>query len=224
MPENRSQPRFVFDFGEASPNDSQSFGGQHLFYQATENLASKFSRARYIGSFINKYLLFETNEALLIIDQHAAQERIMFEKFKGQIDSGKVETQPLLTPLLINLSPQERIIWQEANEELKTCGLETTLFDEETLALHTHPVLIKDPELAVRKLLSEETLPRCDHTTIARRACKASIRAGDKIRPEQIDHQRRELLQCRDPFTCPHGRPTMIELPASFIDRQFLRT
>ena len=196
----------------------------HLFHSPGETLQSKFSRARHIGSFINKYLLFEADESLLLVDQHAAQERIMFEKFKNQIDEGTVEVQNLLTPILIKLTAQERLTWEESQEELKKAGLDTTQFDGQTLALHTHPVLIKNPEMALRALLAENSITRCDHATIARRACRASVMTGDKMNPQQAVHQRDQLLACENPFTCPHGRPTVVEITDRFLEKQFLRS
>lgn len=196
----------------------------HLFQKPSETLRDKFGRARYIGSFMNKYLLWEVDDALLLVDQHAAQERIMFEKFKKQIDDGQVEVQHLLTPILLKLTPQEKIIWEESQEVLKEAGLDTNAFDEDTIALQTVPVLIKRPEAVVRMLLCGDKAERCDHLTIARRACKASIVTGDQLSPEQARYQRQQLLECLDPFTCPHGRPTVIELKDSFLEKQFLRT
>jgi DNA mismatch repair ATPase MutL len=103
-------------------------------------------------------------------------------------------------------------------------GIETTAFDEDTIAIQTQPVLLKNMENALRVLLSGDDVARCDRATIARRACKASIVSGDKMDASQADYQRKQLLMCHDPFTCPHGRPTVIELKESFLDRQFLRT
>jgi DNA mismatch repair protein MutL len=194
----------------------------HLFHEDT--LQDKFARARYVGSFINKYLLFEADQSLFLVDQHAAQERIMFEKFENQINDGRIEVQPLLTPLLVKLTPSERILWEETTEQLKTVGIETTAFDDETIAIQTQPVLLKNVERAVRILLSGDDISRCDRTTIARRACKASIVSGDALDASQVDYQRKQLLLCKDPFTCPHGRPTVVELKESFLDKQFLRT
>lgn len=196
----------------------------HLFQKPYETLRDKFGRAGYIGSFMNKYLLWELDDALLLVDQHAAQERIIFEKFKKQIDDGQVEVQHLLTPILLKLTPQEKIIWEESQEVLKEAGLDTNAFDEDTIAVQTVPVLIKRPEAMVRVLLSGDKAERCDHLTIARRACKASIVTGDQLSPEQARYQRQQLLECLDPFTCPHGRPTVIELKDSFLERQFLRS
>ncbi|MDE2028756.1 MAG: hypothetical protein KGJ11_09485, partial [Candidatus Omnitrophica bacterium] len=195
----------------------------HLFGQE-DTLRSKFQRARFIGHFLQKFLIFEADQSLLIVDQHAAQERIMFEKFKNQIEKAAVETQPLLTPLLVKLTPQEKIAWEEAQEKMSALGIETTQFDEDTIAVQTQPLLLKNMEAVVRSLLAGNAVPRLDKETLARRACKASIVAGDKLDASQADYQRRQLLDCRDPFTCPHGRPTLIEVTQDFLDRQFLRT
>ena len=147
----------------------------------------------------------------------------MFEKFKRQIDEGTVEVQNLLTPIVVQLTPQERIAWDESQDAIKEAGLEATAFDEETVAIQTVPVLVKDPERLLRNLLSGDKTDRCDHLTIARRACKASIVTGDKLSTEQVEHQRKQLLACNDPFICPHGRPTAIEITDNFLEKQFLR-
>ena len=199
------------------PLDFQLFGED-------DTLRSKFTRARYVGSFLQKFLIFEVDESLLIIDQHAAQERIMFEKFKSQIENSKVESQPLLTPLLLKLTPQEKIAWEDLKEKLTAAGIETTQFDDDTIALQTQPLLLKNIESVVRSLLAGDDAPRMDRDTLARRACKASVTAGDKLDTTQADYQRKQLLACKAPFTCPHGRPTLIEVTQSFLDRQFLRT
>jgi len=193
-------------------------------FQSSGSLKDKFSTARYIGSFINKFLLFEAGTSVLFVDQHAAQERIMFEKFEKQLNDGTVEIQPLLTPILLKLSPREKIAWEETQPQLNAIGIETTAFDNDTIAIQTQPVLLKDMEKAVRVVLAGDDLARCDRSTIARRACKASIVSGDKLDASQADYQRKQLLACHDPFTCPHGRPTVIEVKESFLDKQFLRT
>ncbi len=207
------QPNAV---GVSEPTSADLFGSD-------DSLQTKFAHARFIGAFINKYLLFEEGTSLFLVDQHAAQERIMFEKFQKQIEAGTIEVQPLLTPVLLKLSAQERTIWHEAEEKIKDVGIETALFDEDTLAVHTQPLLLNNIENAVRTLLGGDDIARCDRSTIARRACKASIVTGDTLSPQQADYQRQQLLACQDPYTCPHGRPTVIELKENFLDRQFLR-
>lgn len=195
-----------------------------LFHDPTDNMQTRFARARHIGAFLNKYLLFEEGTSLFLVDQHAAQERIMFEKIERQILDRAIETQPLLTPLLLKISVQEHLAWEEAREALQDVGIDTDLFDPETLAVHSQPKIFKNIEQTIRTLLAGDAVSRTDRSAIARRACKASIVTGDHLKPMQVDHQRQELLACRDPFVCPHGRPTIIELKESFLDRQFLRT
>lgn len=188
------------------------------------SLTAKLANARYVGSFLKKYLFLESGASLLVIDQHAAQERIMFEKFKNQLDAGKIEVQHLLSPILLKLTPQELLNWEESKPKLDEIGLESTLWDKETVAVHSYPNLLKNPETAARALLEGETIRHCDHATIARRACRASIMAGDAMDLSQVEYQRQQLLNCQDPFTCPHGRPTVIEMSENFLNKQFLRT
>jgi DNA mismatch repair protein MutL len=109
-------------------------------------------------------------------------------------------------------------------EELEKCGLETNQWDHETIAIHAHAILLKDPEKAVRCIFAGETVQKNDFETLARRACRSSIMAGDYLNKEKAESQRQQLLDCLDPLTCPHGRPTVIELSESFLDKQFLRT
>lgn len=194
------------------------------FVRQEDTLQSKLEKARTIGAFQQKYLLFESGSSLLVIDQHAAAERINYEMFIRQMDRRQIEVQHLLTPVLLKLNARELLIWEEAKEKLDEIGLSSHQFDRETIAIQTHPLLIKNVEKAVRDLLAGDNVAQCDHDTIARRACRASVMAGDKLNQPQAEYQREQLLQCLDPFTCPHGRPTVIELTGSFLDKQFLRT
>jgi len=195
-----------------------------LFTKSQENMQSRLEKARYIGSFINKFLLFGVDQSMLVIDQHAAAERITYEQLIRQMDNGTIEVQHLLSPILIKLTPQEILIWEDAKEKLEELGLSGSQWDEETIAIHTHPTFLKDIEKAVRHLLSGENISKCDHDVLARRACRSSVMAGDKLAPEQAEHIRQQLIKCLDPFTCPHGRPTVIELTEDFLDKQFFRT
>ena len=188
-----------------------------------DTLKQLLKESSYIGVFHHKYLLFEARGTLLIIDQHAAHERITYEKLKKQIEKGRVEIQQLLTPLLLRITRQEMLSWEEAKEALEKLGFATTAWSNDSLAIHSHPILITQPERAIQNLLSGEELTRCDVDTIARRACRQSVMGGDILRKEQADALRTQLLGCQDPFTCPHGRPTLIQVQESFLNKQFLR-
>ncbi len=222
-----SQTTSVRDY--AFPSSLQEEQGSFIpenryFSEKKDSIQHKFENAHFVGSFITKYLLFQSDRSLLIVDQHAAQERIMYELLIKNMQKGTLEVQNLLSPVVLRLTPQEMLIWEEMKDTLDEIGLSNNQWDNESVAIHAHPILIKDIEKAVRQILAGETIPKTDHDTLARRACRSSIMAGDKINREQAEFQREQLLQCLDPFTCPHGRPTVIELTEDFLNKQFLRT
>lgn len=189
-----------------------------------DDLKERLGTARYIGNLLSMYVLFDTGESLLIVDQHAAQERITFERLRGQIENSKIEVQNLLSPILLKLTPQELAVWDEAKGTLEKVGFATSLFDKETLAIHSHPELIAKPENSVRNLLAGEKIDRLDPERLSRMACRSSVMAGFNMNKEQALYQRDALLGAKEPFTCPHGRPTVIEVTADSLRKQFLRT
>ena len=199
------------------------FQTEDIFAQKKSDLKEKLKQARYLGNLLKKYLIFESGDSLLLIDQHAAQERITFEKLKDQLEKSNVEVVQLLAPVLIKLSPQELVSWEENKEVLEKGGFSTTLFDRDTLALHSHPQLTAQPENSVRNLLSGKNIPKLDPETLARMACRSSVMAGFAMNKEQAEFQRVALIQCQDPFTCPHGRPTVVEIIEETLQKQFLR-
>jgi DNA mismatch repair protein MutL len=188
-----------------------------------ESLRSKLSNARSVGIFRNKFLLFESGDSLLMIDQHAAAERVTYERLIRHMNKGSVEAQRLLSPVLIKLSPPELLLWEELKQNLEKMGLESNLWDEETIAVQSYPVFLKDIERSVRQILSGDAIAAGDHDSLARRACRSSVMAGDALKDIQAQALRDQLLQCLDPFTCPHGRPTVVEMTTEFLDKQFLR-
>lgn len=190
-------------------------------------LKERLLRARFIGTFVNTYHLFEEGDALFVIDQHAAQERVLFEKIRAQINAGKLEVQHLLTPVVVRLTAQERLAFDRSQEKLGLFGFEATLLDEGAIALHTSPALIAGAgpaARAVQALLGDEEGVKADIDRLARRACRASVMAGDRMQEPEVLNQLKELMACADPFTCPHGRPVFVELKTGFFDRHFLRT
>ncbi|VAX37669.1 DNA mismatch repair protein MutL [hydrothermal vent metagenome] len=219
VPYDKPTPTEQHSFPETSFSNLEK-----TFQEKQHNtLHNKLAQAVYIGTFMNKYLLFEKGTSLLLIDQHAMAERVTFEKLIVQMEKGTVEAQNLLSPDLISVTRQEMLAWEENKEELEAAGFTSTQFDPQTIAIHSYPTLIKDPQKAVQDILAGEKTIRCDHETLARRACRSSIMTGDKLHKEEIEHLRQKLLECLDPFTCPHGRPTIIEMEEGFIDKQFLR-
>lgn len=220
---NHQPQQFAFSAQAQSKTDSVA-EPQESFQN--KNIKTKLSTARFIGNLLKKYLFFEAEDSLLIIDQHAAHERINFELFLNQIKTGHLETQHLLQPILIPVSSQELIIWNEVNETLESIGFSTRQWDEETIALHTHPQLIKKPEIALKNLLVPEKKDKnnYDKDILASKACHNSIRTGYLLSAPEALSLKDHLLRCNNPLTCPHGRPTIVEIPENIFQKQFLRT
>ncbi len=210
--------------GEEAGSSANTLISGDLFSQRDGGIKDRLLRSRFLGTFARKYHLFEEGDSLFALDQHAAQERILFEKFLAQVRGGKVEGQRLLTPLVVKLTQSEMMIWESGEEDWKAFGFDTSRLDEGAVLIHAHPALLKQPEFVFRALLVEDKLSKRDHDAFARRACRASVMTGDAMSSFEAIHQLKELSLCQDPMTCPHGRPVFIELKVSFFDRQFLRS
>lgn len=201
--------------------EQELYGGPML--DRTGTLRDKLAGARYAGNVFNKYLLFDTGSSMLIIDQHAAHERIIYERFRKQIETRSIEVQNLLTPTLVRLGLQELLVWEEGQKKLEEIGFSTTAWDKETIAIHSHPVLIRNPEAAVKNLLADKNLSSLSSDQLARQACRKSVMAGEPVKEAEALSLRDNLLACAVPFVCPHGRPTVVEYSQKSIDHEFLR-
>lgn len=188
-----------------------------------EDYRKKLKEGVYVGIFRKKYLLFEYSSSLFVIDQHAAHERINYEKFLNQIRKKNIQIQRLLTPVIINLTPVELSVWEEGKEIIEKIGFLTTRWDKESIAIYGYPSFIKNSEIAMRNILSDREIRKWDEEKLARNACRASVMAGEDITEKEAIAIKNSLLECENPLICPHGRPTVIEISEDFFDREFLR-
>lgn len=178
------------------------------------------------------YLIVETEQGITIIDQHALHERIMYENLRRRILNGKVEVQRLLIPLTVELSPRESGLLLDHQELLQELGLPLEAFSGSTLLLTGTPVLLKKSD-PVRLLRDIADLLENSGSRLTRRelldsllhmmACKAAIKAGQRLAPEEIDALLEQRHLCEDHHHCPHGRPTALNLTRDELDRQFGR-
>lgn len=188
-----------------------------------QGLTEKLKNAQFIGTFRNKYLIFEYEDLLFFIDQHAATERINYEKFLNEIEKGKINIQHVLTPLIINLNYEEMNIYEKVEKIIEKFGFITTKWSKNKIAIHGYPSLIKDVEFSIRNILSEKDIEKYDKEDIAKRACRVSVMAGEKLNEIQAKYIIEKLIECSNPFVCPHGRPIVVEISEKFLDSQFLR-
>ncbi len=189
----------------------------------TANLREELARARPVGVTLNKYGILEGEESLILIDMHAAQERINYERL---LKAGPSQTQQLLSPIIVSLSKEEELALQDLLPALEEFGFEIRPWKDGAIAIHAHPALIKDPVAAIKEILfGDVPLLKTEQMReiMARKACRMSLMAGDKMGIEELKRLKADLLACDNPLACPHGRPTMIRLTDAQLERLFRR-
>jgi DNA mismatch repair protein MutL len=190
------------------------------------------------------YLVLETPEGMLVIDQHALHERILFEQLKGRMRSGSLEKQRLLVPEPIDLPAEHAARALELRDALGELGLEITDFGGATVLLHSYPALLgpsptggegsmrggKSPpdifRAVVDQLVSKDRPPTREHLLndlLSVMACRAAVKAGDRLGPEEMAELVAQRHLVSDSHHCPHGRPTTLLFSRQELDKQFGR-
>jgi DNA mismatch repair protein MutL len=180
------------------------------------------------------YLIAATPSAIYLIDQHAAHERILFEELYDRLETAAQAPgrQRLLFPLLVQLTPAEAALVDVYREALARLGFSCELGAGPSLVVHEVPLSLAGRVTAelVHGVFSELAADR-QATQLAARtkalaaslACRAAIKAGDRLPPDECYTLVRQLLSRRSSLSCPHGRPTLIRLSRAELDRMFLR-
>lgn len=178
------------------------------------------------------YLVLETPEGMLVIDQHALHERILFEHFKRRIREGHLETQPLLVPEPIDLPPEQTARALEHKDALAELGLQIEDFGGGTLLLRSYPAILgnKSPQATLKAvvdhLVAKDRPPTREHLLndlLSLMACHAAVRSGDRLTPEEISSLIAQRSLAENTHHCPHGRPTSLLFSKHELDRQFRR-
>lgn len=181
----------------------------------------------------NLYLVIESDDGIIIVDQHALHERVMYEQLRQRITRGPLESQRLLLPATIPVTSRQAEALETAGELLERLGLEVTAFGADSVAIHAFPGLLRDadPGEFLRDLLDRiAAMPGGMSPEVALQdvlslmACKAAVKAGDALTPEEIDALMAQRHLIDKATNCPHGRPTMLRLTKSDLERQFKRT
>ncbi|HKY64348.1 MAG TPA: DNA mismatch repair endonuclease MutL [bacterium] len=190
-----------------------------------------FQELRLIGQFDATYLVCESRGSLLLIDQHAAHERIGFEALKKSYLSGPLAQQRLLTPLTFQLAEGEAAKLRSCLDALEPFGFAVDEFGENSFVLKAHPTLLKDSDwLALLREIAEELEEqplagleeRIDHV-LATMACHRQIRAHHRLTEEEMRALLGQLEGTPRSYHCPHGRPVMVEIAAEEIEKWFKR-
>jgi len=186
-----------------------------------------------LGQVDGTYILCEKDGNLIFIDQHAAHERILFEKYKRDYESKSMISEKLLLPILIELSVEESCILESAGEALKKIGFEIESIGEKLFTIRSIPTFVdqKDTKEMIRGILDELSFPEGKEkggeealdTILITLACHSAIRGNFPLKREEMDQLLGDLAAFHPASTCPHGRPIFFVLPLEELRKQFKR-
>lgn len=192
---------------------------------------AKFPPITIIGQYNKTYILGEYEGTLYMIDQHAAHEKILFEKYLKEIEEGSIIIQPLMIPSIIDLSIDDYSYFEDNKDIFKTAGFLLEEFGGNSLSLKEVPYFLG--KLNPKKLfldildnlknLGNGKTSEVKHNAIASKACKAAIKGNDKLELNEMIKLIEDLRYIDDPFHCPHGRPVIIKFTSTDIDKKFRR-
>jgi DNA mismatch repair protein MutL len=219
----------------STPNPQSSTLAPHTSAGvAPSSTASQFTGIpllRLIGQIGATYLVAEGPDGLYLVDQHAAHERVLFEKLMAQHGMKNIPSQTLLTPAVVTLPPQSASLLLSQLPLLQHFGFDVEEFGQNTFQVRAIPALFmgSDPSTALRALVEdfeedETPLQNEIEAKLAARVCKRmAVKAGQALSNEEQRTLLHDLEACDSPRTCPHGRPTMIHLSVDMLERQFGR-
>jgi DNA mismatch repair protein MutL len=186
---------------------------------------------RVVGQLGLMYIVAEGPDGMFLIDQHAAHERVLYERFMAEKANERIPAQALLEPVMIELTMEGSDLLEENLETLLSLGFDLEPFGGNTVLVRQVPAILvgDDIQALVEEMASDlqsgdEPLADEMEARLIRRVCKqAAIKAGQTLSRQEMDELIRQLESCASPHTCPHGRPTMIHMSASTLAHEFGR-
>ena len=181
----------------------------------------------------NRYLVTEDERGMVVIDQHALHERILYEQFRTKAMDGSLETQRLLVPEPVTLTPPEAAAILENQEQLRQLGIDVEPFGGDTVLVSSYPAMLRRLKIEemirqlVEVLLSGKQSPDKRDVLddlLAMMSCKAAVKAGDPLTTEEIKSLLELQHLCQDSHHCPHGRPSALVFSRDELDKRFQRT
>jgi DNA mismatch repair protein MutL len=187
---------------------------------------------RAIAQLQGIYILAENNQGLVVVDMHAAHERIVYEGLKGQLEHSGITSQPLLIAASFAATPQEIATAQEAQDTLLALGLEVSALSPKTLAVRAVPSHLADSDAVelARSVLAElaqhegqQVLTRARNELLSTLACHSAVRANRRLSLEEMNALLRQMEQTERSDQCNHGRPTWRQITVRELDALFMR-
>ncbi|MBP3635782.1 MAG: DNA mismatch repair endonuclease MutL [Bacilli bacterium] len=192
----------------------------------------EFPQMQPIGQILGVYIVCHSEKGMYLMDQHAAAERINYEKYKKAMANPIKDTISMLFPINIEYSKDEFLILKEHINIIRNLGIDIEEFGMNSFIIKAHPTWFKEglEEVFIKNILEKIItmnknfdLERFNDSISAMMACKASIKAGDTISMEEMIMLIEKLKKCENPFNCAHGRPTIIHYPKYELDKLFKR-
>jgi DNA mismatch repair protein MutL len=186
---------------------------------------------RVIGQYRMSYVLIDTPNGLRLIDQHAAHERVLYDRYIERIERHQAVSQQLLTPMLFESGAAESAVLESHNDELRGVGFEIERFSGNAFAISAVPpeLVRNDVQSFLRKLIDASLEERSPHVARVREkvcaslACQAAIKVHRPLGGEEMARLAADLLESTNPFACPHGRPIIVDIKHPDIERHFHR-
>ena len=231
--ETLSEPSPVYEVTPDQPKTPELTQPQipEALIQTREESLHELMAARVIGTFCDTYILMEsTDRTLLMVDQHAAHEKVLYEKLVAQEAEKKIVSQPLLSPAIVSMSKSDISFIEEHSEELENLGFEISSLGDSEMAIRSVPAQI-DPnsvssafiEMVDEWMHQSKTRKDALILSLATCACKAAVKGHDKLHDIEIKGLLEDLSKLKDPYHCPHGRPILIRISEKEIEKQFKR-
>ena len=187
---------------------------------------------RILGVIGQLYVLIESPEGLVLMDQHAAHERVLFEKMLRELETDSAPAQKLLLPLTLELDARDAGFLHANQKTLHKLGVGVSEFGEKTFLIDALPPYFPTANLAqtfrniideLRQTGEEVHARRLSEDRIATTVCRHAVKAHDPLRGEELRALLQQLHQCELPYTCPHGRPTLIQMSYGELEKKFGR-
>lgn len=233
--EKPKKPSFTEALEKQKAEDRVSDKQDQLeFDYAREALADnpkvKISKLQIMGQVFNTYIVAKDDDAIYLIDQHAAQERIFFEDFKKLFFENKLGSQQLLLPFVVEIDIANMEEFSDKAKHLIAMGFEMEAFGPSSYRVTSVPHIFagKQSEEFIEDFIAHmgeygDFESKAVMDKIATRACKASVKANEKLSDSEMQQLIIDLEDCENPFSCPHGRPTFLKMTKSQIESRFLR-
>jgi DNA mismatch repair protein MutL len=223
----------IADHGRAAPIVGQAPRLPERALQSQQRVTTPGQQQFEIIGVLGKlYVLMENSNGLVLVDQHAAHERVLFEELRGRMEEQGVPTQKLLLPQTFDVPPRDAD-WIEQNlSVLQRMGIGIESFGPDTFKIDSLPSFldVSDAAQFMRKVIDDlksasnnASAMRLGEEMIAKTVCRHAVKANDPLRYPEVEKLIRDLLDCDLPYCCPHGRPTMIQISLSELEKKFGR-